>query len=95
MKMAVTINFTVLGANVRYEINDTGTHEELWFDDISLVDSSGDLGVFGSREWKNTLLLSGSARAASQRKILKDHAEFLLSEEIRSIPEIYKSIEKG
>jgi hypothetical protein len=95
MKMAKIVNFTVLGANVRYEINDRGNHEELWFDDIKLVDSSGDMGVYGSKEWQATLILSGAACIAAQHKVLKDHAEFLLSEEIRSIPGLYRAIEEN
>jgi hypothetical protein len=95
MKMAEIINFTVLGANVRYEINDRGNHEELWFDDIKLVDSSGDMGVFGSKAWQDTLSLSGAAFTAAQHKVLKDHAEFLLSEELRSIPKLYRAIEEN
>jgi len=89
-----TIDFKVLGRDVRYTINDLGRSERLIFDGVVLVDSwGGGLGPWDTQEWGVARIFTGAARAAAEHKVLRDYAESLLAGLLVSIPEIYKEME--
>ena len=90
MSKSERINFTVLGCDVTYEVNGSGTHEQLWFDDVMLVDASGEVGPYRGRKWQESLLLHGAARSAVWVRLMREHAESLLASELRGIPELYQ-----
>lgn len=94
MSKEETIRFTALGCDVRYEINGDGTHEQLWFDDVMLVDSFGEVGPYRSKKWQESLILHGAARSAVWQKLLREHAEYLLADALRGIPRLYEEINK-
>ena len=89
-----TIEFKVLGRDVRYTINDLGKSERLEFDGVVLVDAWGNgLGPWDTQEWGVARIFTGAARAAAEHKVLRDYAESLLAGLLVGIPEIYKEME--
>ena len=88
-----TIEFKVLGTNVKYTICDKGRSERLEFDNIVLIESfGGGLGPWDTHEWNVACLYSGAARKGAEYKVLRDYAENLLAQQILSIPELYAEI---
>jgi len=85
-----TIEFKVLGRDVRYTINDLGRSERLEFDGVVLVDSwGGGLGPWDTQEWGVARIFTGAARAAAEHKVLRDYAENLLAGLLVGIPEMH------
>ena len=86
------IVFQALGLEVCYEINGTGTHEQLWFGKNLLIDASGEVGCYKDEAWQMSLLLRGAARRAVWDKLLREHAESLLASELLGIRDLYKQL---
>ena len=87
------IKFIALGRIVEYTINNVGNHETLEFDGILLEDSSGDVGPYRSGQWAGANLLHGASRASAEYRVLQDHAEGLLADILRRVPELYADID--
>ena len=81
------VEFNALGKMVRCETNDNGTHVELWFDEVQLLDASGQCF-----EWEPVGHLHGAVREAAIAKQLKQYAENQLASLLVEIPNLYRRI---
>lgn len=90
-----TINFTVCGADVVYELADNAKREELRINGETIVDACGDVGAWGNDYHLAIAGLHGAAKAAATDKYLRKRAETLIISELFSLRVMVKDLQES